>query len=117
MNKKQACNSHNKGPTTKTDFLQITVTAASRTEAEMLIKKLTDKRLVACAQVQGSEFVVDKGKSPKWKCRFKTSNDLYQSVCSELDLLLVKDKYEIQHSPIVKSSRYFLDWLNSEIRH
>jgi uncharacterized protein involved in tolerance to divalent cations len=115
MSKNNTCDSLEKGTAIKTDFLQLTVTSENRIEAETLIRLLTAKRLVACAQVQGPESNAFKNDPVAWRCRFKTSKKLFPQVCSEVDLFFAGRMHALQSLPIVKGSQYFLNWLKTTL--
>ncbi len=68
-----SCDHHDDDTKTKTDFLQVTAITNNRIEAEALINHLTDKSLVACAQVQGPDSIGIRDNDVGWRCRFKTS--------------------------------------------
>ncbi len=82
---------------------------------------LVDKRLAASAQVQGLK-PAERGPNGvskhdrRWRCRFKTSKILFQEVKKEIGSFLPDDTPEIIALPIVKGSRYFLNWLGKELR-
>ncbi len=114
MNSRQECDSHDIGPTIKTDFLQITVTLGNQAEAVKLISDLSKKQIIACAQVQGPESSLESD-SVDWRCRFKTATWLYETVCAEIDQMLGDRAYTIKDSPIVKGSDHFLNWLQNQL--
>lgn len=107
--------SHDIGPTIDTEFLQITVKASSKQEAYDLIRLLTEQRLVACAQVQGSESAGFQVEDAIWRCRFKTSRSLHPLVESETKRFFSGRPHEIKSLPIVKGSRQFLEWLKTQL--
>ncbi|MBU2515433.1 divalent-cation tolerance protein CutA [bacterium] len=109
------CEEHDKSSDTETGYLQITATANDQKEAEALINFLTNKKLVACAQVQGPESSVENDSGLTWRCRFKTSNQLYPDVESELRTFFDNRKYSVKALPIVKGSEHFLSWLGGEL--
>ncbi len=110
------CDQHDNWSNQQTGFLQITATAKDQKEAESLIKLLTQKQLVACAQVQGPETIVWNDPDVTWRCRFKTSNQLYPEIESEIRSFFGDRKYTLKALPIVKGSEHFLNWLGGELK-
>jgi periplasmic divalent cation tolerance protein len=109
----QPCDSH--GAPEKTGFFQITATAKTQEQAERLIRVISEKKLAACAQIQGpaANSIVEQ-KEP-WRCRFKTSDSLFPSFKEELDLFFKDGDYTLKALPIVKGSKVFLEWLKIEL--
>ena len=114
MKDRHKCDSHDIGPAIKTDFLQVTVTVGNQAEAVKLISDLSEKQIVACAQVQGPESS-QQDDTIDWRCRFKTSTWLFEKVCSEIDRIQNSRPYTINNSPIVKGSDHFLNWLQGQL--
>lgn len=115
MKNEQSCDHPAETPSRKTGFLQITATAGSHEEAAELIRCLTKKRLVACAQVQGRKSDPEHEGAPMWRCRFKTSEMLYSRIETELKNFFSDNTYSVKALPIVKGSDQFLDWLKQQL--
>lgn len=115
MTNKHSCDHPADTSSSKTGFLQVTATATSHEEADELIRCLTEKQLVACAQVQGKRSDTENGNVPTWKCRFKTSEMLYPRVETELKNFFSDNTYSVKALPIVKGSDHFLNWLNQQL--
>lgn len=114
MKNRQECDSHDIGPTIKTDFLQVTVTVGNQAEAVKLVSDLSKKQIVACAQVQGPESSLQSD-SVDWRCRFKTATWLFEKVCAEIKQIQDGRVFTINNSPIVKGSDHFLEWLQNQL--
>ncbi|MCP4751743.1 MAG: divalent-cation tolerance protein CutA [Proteobacteria bacterium] len=104
-----------------TEYLQVATTTDSQPEAEKLITVLVEKRIAACAQVQGPEILPPKSQPPtddnrKWRCKFKTSKELYGDVEEELKRFFRDNPPEIRTLPIVKGSTVFFRWLDSQLQ-
>ncbi len=102
------------------NYLVIT-TSSNKEEVQKLAETMVQKRLAACAQVEGpiTSTYWWKGKVEKdeeWKCSFKTSEALYP----ELERLLKHehsyDVPEIIAIPIVEGNNDYLSWLAKELK-
>lgn len=113
MAHQDSCDSDNQ--VKKTGFIQVTASAKTQTEAEQLIRIISQKKLAACAQVQGPEANSIVEKKEPWRCRFKTSDELFPAFKEALDLFFEGAPYTLQALPIVKGSKDFLDWLGAEL--
>jgi periplasmic divalent cation tolerance protein len=104
----------------KTEFLQIHVSTSDQTEAEHLIKRLSAKKIVACAQVQGPKALTAeeeraRNEPRRWRCKFKTTSDLFPAVESELNAFFGDQPPDTKVLPIVKGSDSFLEWLGERL--
>lgn len=102
------------------DYLIVVTTTDNADDASKLAKALVEKRLVACAQVEGPvtstywwQGVVEHGE--EWKCSLKTSAARYSELEAELTRLHPYDTPEIIATPITAGSRDYLAWMDEEL--
>ncbi|MCP4753594.1 MAG: divalent-cation tolerance protein CutA [Proteobacteria bacterium] len=105
----------------ETPYLLVVTTTARQEDAEELAQAIVEKRLAACAQVQGPITSIYRwqGKvenEQEWKCTFKTSRDLYKKLETELGDSHPYDTPEIVALPIVQGSADYLAWLEEELQ-
>ena len=101
-------------------FLQIVTAVDTQEEAEGLIKRVTDKRIGASAQVQGPTIIDKPHLDPpaedlKWRCKFKTTEELLPKVREELRIFFPDGNPRLTVLPIVKGSQPFFEWLEKEL--
>lgn len=103
------------------NYLLVITTTDNQNDADKLARVLVEKRLAACAQVEGpitsTYWWQDKLEtSEEWKCSFKTSAALYLNLEKELIHIHPYDIPEILAFPIVHGSRDYLSWLNDQLQ-
>jgi len=103
-----------------TKFLQITTAVDSQVEAEQLIKRVVEKKIGASAQVQGPKLIDKPHVDPleddlKWRCKFKTTEQLLPKVREELRIFFPDGNPDLTVLPIVKGSEPFFQWLEKEL--
>jgi len=102
-------------------FLQIVTAVDNQSEAEQLIKLIAEKRIGVSAQVQGPT-IIDKphvdapAEDLKWRCKFKTTEELLPRVKEELRIFFPDGYPELTVLPIVKGSQPFFEWLEKELK-
>jgi periplasmic divalent cation tolerance protein len=105
----------------ESNYLLVVTTTDSRRDADILAQALVDKRLAACAQVEGPitstywwQGQLENGE--EWKCSFKTSAALYKELETELTRIHPYDTPEILALPIIHGSRDYLSWMDDQLR-
>jgi periplasmic divalent cation tolerance protein len=101
-------------------FIQVTTTTESREQAKKIADHLVEQKLAACVQILGpiESTYRWKGKietSPEWLCLIKTQEDFYDDVESAIKEMHSYETPEIIAVPIIKGSKEYLQWLDSEI--
>jgi len=103
------------------EYVQVIAVAGSREEAEKIVQAVVEKRLAGCGQVVGpitsTYWWKDKiEKSEEWLCLIKSRTDLYRELESTIKQGHSYDVPEILAMPVVKGSKSYLDWLESELK-
>ncbi len=99
-------------------FLAIQTTCRDRYALLGIAKVLVEKRLAACVQISGpveSVYVWD-GKletSEEWLLVAKTSQDLFQQVSAQIQLMHPYQVPEIVAVPILEMSQEYKTWMES----
>ena len=101
------------------DCVQVTVTAASREEADRIAADAVEHRMAACAQVTGPVASVFRWKgrldrAEEWVCQFKTTGGRYPELEARIRALHSYTNPEIIATTIVAGSREYLEWLRAE---
>ena len=101
------------------DFVQVTVTAASKEEAERLAEDVVERRLAACAQVQGPIASTYRWEgriehAVEWYCHLKTIRARVAALELRVRELHSYRNPEIIALPIVAGSPEYLRWIASE---
>ena len=104
-----------------TDYILVATTTEHQQDAEKLARIAVEKRLAACAQVEGPMTSIywwqDKTETAtEWKCSFKTSLKNYQKLEAEIQKAHPYDTPEIQALPIVDGSKEYLSWLEAQLK-
>jgi periplasmic divalent cation tolerance protein len=99
-------------------YVIVTVTTASKQEAENIAQQLLKKRLIACANIIGpvSSLFHWSGKIEKaeeYLILMKSHKDLFEKLSETVKALHSYEVPEILALPIVDGSRAYLDWLAS----
>jgi periplasmic divalent cation tolerance protein len=103
----------------QSEFLLVVTTLTEREAAETLAAELVQKRLAACAQVEGPLHSVywwqqQLETATEWKCSFKTPARLYRQLEARIREHHPYDTPEIIAFPIVTGSLDYLQWLTDE---
>jgi periplasmic divalent cation tolerance protein len=101
------------------DCVQVTVTAASKEEAERLAEDVVERRLAACAQVQGPIASTYRWEgriehAVEWYCHLKTTRARVAALELRVRELHSYRNPEIIALPIVTGSAEDLRWIASE---
>lgn len=101
------------------DCVQVTVTAASREEADRIAEDAVERRLAACAQVQGPIASVYRWEgrlehAAEWYCHLKTTRARAAALEARVRELHGYRNPEIIALPIVAGSAEYLRWIASE---
>ncbi len=103
------------------DFIIITTTTDSKEEAEKLAALMTEKRLCACAQVEGpirsfywwqDEIQNDE----EWRCLFKTRAACFSEFEETLTANHSYDVPQLVAVPITWVGKAYASWLDKEIK-
>lgn len=102
------------------EFVQVTVSAGSKLDAERIARSVVENRLAACAQVLGPmqsvywwQGAVETAE--EWLCLLKTSAAKYAALEAAVKSAHPYDTPEIIATPIVDGSKPYLDWLRKEL--
>lgn len=101
------------------DCVQVTVTTASQEEAERLAEDAVERRLAACAQVQGPIASTYRWEgriehAAEWYCHLKTTRARAAAIAARVRELHSYRNPEIIALPIVEGSAEYLRWIASE---
>jgi periplasmic divalent cation tolerance protein len=101
------------------DCVQVTVTAASREEADRIAADAVEHRVAACARVSGPIASVFRwngrlDRAVEWTCQLKTTSGRYPELEARIRALHSYTNPEIIATTIVAGSREYLDWLRAE---
>lgn len=101
-------------------LLQVTTTAGSRSEAELLAQALVAQRLAACGQVSGPltscywwEGRMDS--TEEWYCVLKTTAVLFPALEARIRQLHSYTNPEIIAVPIVSVSEAYAAWVAANV--
>jgi periplasmic divalent cation tolerance protein len=97
------------------------VTTASREEAETIVQRSLEARLIACANIVGpvSSHFLWSGKIEKaeeYLILMKSRKDLFEKLSETVKALHSYEVPEILAFPIVEGSKAYMDWLGSCLR-
>jgi periplasmic divalent cation tolerance protein len=97
------------------------VTTASREEAETIVQRLLEARLIACANIVGpvSSHFHWSGKIEKAEehlILMKSRKDLFEKLSETVKALHSYEMPEILALPVVEGSKAYMDWLGSCLR-
>jgi periplasmic divalent cation tolerance protein len=101
-------------------FLQVTTTTETRQQAHAIAQYLVEAKLAACVQITGPITSIyrwnDKVENTQeWLCLIKTREDFYDKVEAAIKSQHPYETPEIIAVPIVKGSKEYLNWLDSEL--
>jgi periplasmic divalent cation tolerance protein len=97
------------------------VTSASKQEAENIVQKLLEAKLIACANINGpvSSHFHWSGRveqAEEYLMLLKSSKDLFEELSEKVKSLHSYEVPEILALPIVASSKTYLNWLASTLK-
>jgi periplasmic divalent cation tolerance protein len=101
-------------------FIQVTTTTELKEQAKKIADFLVGQKLAACVQILGpiESTYRWKGKietAEEWLCLIKTQDDFYTEVEAAIKKMHSYETPEIIAVPIIKGSKEYLQWLDSEI--
>jgi len=104
------------------DYIQIITTTPEKSIAEDIAKKLLDKHLVACAQIEGpiTSYYWWEGKqesAAEWRCTLKSTTDLYPVLERVILDLHPYQTPEILAVPINQGYPPYLKWIDTETKN
>ena len=99
-------------------YIIVLVTVANRQEAECLVQKLLDARLIACANIIGPvhSFFRWSGKVERVEeclVLMKSRRDLFEKLAEAVKGMHSYEVPEILALPVVEGSKAYLNWLES----
>lgn len=102
----------------RNSYIIIVVTTASREEAETIVQRLLEARLIACANIVGpvhSHFRWSGKieKAEEYLILMKSRRDLFEKLSETMKALHSYEVPEILALPIVEGAKAYLDWLDS----
>ena len=102
-------------------YIIILVTTASREEAETIVQRLLEARLIACANIVGpvSSRFRWSGKIEKaqeYLILMKSRQDLFEKLSETVKALHSYEVPEILALPVIEGSKAYMDWLDSCLR-
>ena len=102
-------------------YIIIIVTTAGREEAETIVQRLLEARLIACANIIGpvSSHFHWSGKMEKaeeYLILMKSRKDLFEKLSETVKALHSYEVPEILALPVVEGSKAYMDWLGSCLR-
>jgi len=105
----------------RNSYIIIIVTTAGREEAETIVQRLLEARLIACANIIGpvSSHFHWSGKMEKaeeYLILMKSRKDLFEKLSETVKALHGYEVPEILVLPIVEGSKAYMDWLGSCLR-
>jgi periplasmic divalent cation tolerance protein len=97
------------------------VTTAGREEAETIVQRLLEAKLIACANIIGpvSSHFHWSGKMEKaeeYLILMKSRKDLFEKLSETVKALHSYEVPEILALPVVEGSKAYMDWLGSCLR-
>jgi periplasmic divalent cation tolerance protein len=103
-----------------TDTIEVTTTTGTRDEAQRIAAALVERRLAACAQVQGpiQSTYWWRGKvesAEEWRCVAKTRWQLFEQVETAIRQLHSYETPEILAVRVEAGSSAYLQWVHDEL--
>ena len=102
----------------KTEYIVVTVTTSSQPEAETIVQRLLEAKLIACGNIVGpvhSRFhwagKIDT--ADEFMVLMKSRGDLFAELSETVKALHSYEVPEIIALPMVDGSKSYLDWLSS----
>ena len=103
-----------------TQYIEVGTTAGSEEEAREIARKLVEKRLAACVQIEGPvtstywwEGKVEEAR--EWKCTAKTRRDLYETLENAIREVHPYQVPEILAVPLIAGFEAYVKWLDEEL--
>jgi periplasmic divalent cation tolerance protein len=105
----------------RNSYIIIMVTTAGREEAETIVQRLLEAKLIACANIIGpvSSHFYWSGKMEKaeeYLTFMKSRRDLFEKLSETVKALHSYEVPEILALPVVEGSKAYMDWLGSCLR-
>jgi periplasmic divalent cation tolerance protein len=105
----------------RNSYIIIIVTTAGREEAETIVQRLLEAKLIACANIIGpvSSHFHWSGKIEKaeeYLILMKSRKDLFEKLSETVKALHSYEVPEILALPVVEGSKAYMDWLGSCLR-
>jgi len=105
----------------RNSYIIIIITTAGREEAETIVQRLLEARLIACANIIGpvSSHFHWSGKMEKaeeYLILMKSRKDLFEKLSETVKALHSYEVPEILALPVVEGSKAYMDWLGSCLR-
>jgi periplasmic divalent cation tolerance protein len=105
----------------RNSYIIIIVTTAGREEAETIVQRLLEAKLIACANIIGpvSSHFHWSGKMEKaeeYLILMKSRRDLFEKLSETVKALHSYEVPEILALPVVEGSKAYMDWLGSCLR-
>ena len=105
----------------KESYIVVMVTTGTKAEAETIVQKLLDKKLIACGNILGpiSSHFHWSGKiesTEEYLVLLKSREDLFEELSETVKTVHSYDVPEILAFPVVKGSKAYLDWLGSVLK-
>ncbi|MEW6425234.1 MAG: divalent-cation tolerance protein CutA [Bacillota bacterium] len=103
------------------EYIQVFTTTEKKDEAEMIARKLLEKRLAGCIQVIGplTSSYWWRGRietAEEWVCLIKSKKALYARIEEAIKEVHSYETPEIVAVPVVAGSADYLGWLRSELK-
>ncbi|HPL41956.1 MAG TPA: divalent-cation tolerance protein CutA [Syntrophorhabdaceae bacterium] len=103
------------------DIIEMIITFGDRDTAERIGRNVVEKRLAACAQIEGPIKSIywwkeELEESEEWKCTFKTRKDLYKSLEDEIRLSHPYELPQIVAVGIDYALSGYVDWIKKETK-
>jgi len=100
------------------DYVVVVVTTTDKQEAEKIVRRLLDEKLIACANIISpiSSHFHWSGKIEKTEeclVLMKSREDLFEKLAEVTKSLHSYEVPEILALPIINGSRTYIDWLES----
>jgi len=111
---KKACDSKNA-------YIIVLVTTASKEEAEKIVQKLLEEKLIACANIVGPVSSLfwwrrEIERAEEYALLMKSRLDLFEMLSKRVKALHKYEVPEIIALPIVQGYKVYLEWLNKSLR-
>ena len=105
----------------KESYIVVMVTTGTKAEAETIVQKLLEKKLIACGNILGpiSSHFQWSGKienAEEYLVLLKSREDLFEELSETVKTVHSYDVPEILAFPVVKGSKAYLDWLGSVLK-
>ena len=103
-----------------TDFIQASFTTDDRDQADLIARRMVERRLAACAQLVGPIHSTYwwKGRvesSEEWLCLLKTRRTLFDRLREAIAEAHPYEVPEIIATPIVAGHGAYMDWMAREL--